>query len=251
MRYVVEGSVRRAAGRVRVAAQLIDATTGSHIWAERYDRELEHVFAVRTKSPKQWLQRLARRGPCRTAPHIAQTARQPQCVGRINVVFGILRRARWPMTSKRWRVSDAPRKSTQALRHPSSVRPWSIQGADCITRYGQWPRQVAGVAGSATGSRHRSERSERWPCWQLHFLALGTYCKYVAGLCRAGVGLQPKLGVGTLDEGILSGEFGSALEGRKEALMSLRLESARPRERNGFKRRHRIAFSLRGLCGDC
>ena len=46
VRYVVEGSVRRATGRVRVTAQLIDATTGSHVWAERYDREVEHVFAV-------------------------------------------------------------------------------------------------------------------------------------------------------------------------------------------------------------
>ena len=44
--YVVEGSVRREAGRVRVTAQLINATTGNHIWAERYDRALESVFAV-------------------------------------------------------------------------------------------------------------------------------------------------------------------------------------------------------------
>jgi adenylate cyclase len=45
-RYVVEGSVRRAGDRVRVTAQLIDATTGHHIWAERYDRKLEDIFAL-------------------------------------------------------------------------------------------------------------------------------------------------------------------------------------------------------------
>lgn len=45
-RYVVEGSIRRAGDRIRVTAQLIDAETGSHIWAERYDRELEDVFSV-------------------------------------------------------------------------------------------------------------------------------------------------------------------------------------------------------------
>ena len=44
--YVVEGSVRRDGGRVRITAQLNDAGTGSHIWAERYDRELANVFAV-------------------------------------------------------------------------------------------------------------------------------------------------------------------------------------------------------------
>jgi TolB-like protein/class 3 adenylate cyclase len=44
--YVVEGSVRRAGERVRVTAQLINAATGSHLWAERYDRPLEDVFAI-------------------------------------------------------------------------------------------------------------------------------------------------------------------------------------------------------------
>ena len=46
VRYVVEGSVRKAGERVRVSAQLIDATTGAHVWAERYDRELQDIFAV-------------------------------------------------------------------------------------------------------------------------------------------------------------------------------------------------------------
>ena len=46
MRYVLEGSVRKAGNRVRVTAQLIDALTGSHLWAERYDRELADIFAV-------------------------------------------------------------------------------------------------------------------------------------------------------------------------------------------------------------
>src|SRR3954454_9384273 len=46
VRYVLEGSIRRAGDRVRITAQLIDAVTGAHRWAERYDRELEDVFAV-------------------------------------------------------------------------------------------------------------------------------------------------------------------------------------------------------------
>jgi adenylate cyclase len=46
VRYVLEGSVRKAANRVRVTAQLIEATTGGHLWAERYDRDLADVFAV-------------------------------------------------------------------------------------------------------------------------------------------------------------------------------------------------------------
>ena len=46
VRYVLEGSVRTAADRVRVTAQLIDARTGLHLWANRYDRDLTDVFAV-------------------------------------------------------------------------------------------------------------------------------------------------------------------------------------------------------------
>ena len=46
VRYVLEGSVRRAGNRVRITAQLIDAATGRHLWADRYDRELADVFAV-------------------------------------------------------------------------------------------------------------------------------------------------------------------------------------------------------------
>jgi TolB-like protein/Tfp pilus assembly protein PilF len=44
--YIVEGSVRKAGQRVRITAQLVDARSGGHIWAERYDRDLEDIFAV-------------------------------------------------------------------------------------------------------------------------------------------------------------------------------------------------------------
>jgi adenylate cyclase len=46
VRYLLEGSVRKAGGRVRITAQLVDATTAGHVWAERYDRDLEDIFAL-------------------------------------------------------------------------------------------------------------------------------------------------------------------------------------------------------------
>jgi adenylate cyclase len=46
VRYVLEGSVRKAANRVRITGQLIEAESGAHLWAERYDRPLEDVFAL-------------------------------------------------------------------------------------------------------------------------------------------------------------------------------------------------------------
>jgi adenylate cyclase len=46
VRYVLEGGVRKAGNRIRITAQLIEAETGNHVWAERYDRDLADIFAV-------------------------------------------------------------------------------------------------------------------------------------------------------------------------------------------------------------
>jgi adenylate cyclase len=53
VRYVLEGSVRRGGNRVRITAQLIDASTGNHIWADRYDGELTDVFALQDEITKK------------------------------------------------------------------------------------------------------------------------------------------------------------------------------------------------------
>ena len=45
-RYILEGSVQRSADRVSITAQFIDGHTGGHLWPERYDRQLEDIFAV-------------------------------------------------------------------------------------------------------------------------------------------------------------------------------------------------------------
>jgi TolB-like protein len=53
VRYVVEGSVRKAGNRVRVTAQLIEAETGAHIWADRYERDLSDIFALQDDITQQ------------------------------------------------------------------------------------------------------------------------------------------------------------------------------------------------------
>ncbi len=53
VRYLLEGSVRKAGNRIRVTAQLIDSTTGGHIWAERYDRDLTDIFAVQDELTRE------------------------------------------------------------------------------------------------------------------------------------------------------------------------------------------------------
>jgi adenylate cyclase len=46
VRYVLEGSLRKSGNRVRVTAQLVEAETGNHVWAEHYDRDLADIFVV-------------------------------------------------------------------------------------------------------------------------------------------------------------------------------------------------------------
>jgi adenylate cyclase len=59
VRYVLEGSIQRAANRVRITAQLVDATTGYHIWAERYDGEVRDIFALQDEVTQQIVRALA------------------------------------------------------------------------------------------------------------------------------------------------------------------------------------------------
>ena len=58
--YVLEGSVRKSGKRIRITAQLLDATTGAHLWADHFDGSLDDVFELQDKG------RLGRRGRNRT-----------------------------------------------------------------------------------------------------------------------------------------------------------------------------------------
>ena len=53
VRYVLEGSVRRAGDKIRITAQLIDALSGNHLWADKYDRNLDDIFAIQDEITKR------------------------------------------------------------------------------------------------------------------------------------------------------------------------------------------------------
>jgi len=59
VRYVLEGGVQRSGSRVRITAQLVDASTGYHIWAERYDREVNDIFALQDEVTQQIVRAMA------------------------------------------------------------------------------------------------------------------------------------------------------------------------------------------------
>ncbi len=59
VRYVIEGSVRKAGSQIRISAQLIDATTGGHLWADRYDGDLKDIFSLQDKVLEKIVEALA------------------------------------------------------------------------------------------------------------------------------------------------------------------------------------------------
>lgn len=124
VRYVLEGSIRRSAGRIRVTAQLIEAGTGAHLWAERYDRVLEDIFAVQEDVTQAIVSALA--------PEIATTEitramrRRPEDVSAYEIAL----RA-WSDVLDAHQTSDlevmqrAVEGAKKALAHdPNSVLAW-------------------------------------------------------------------------------------------------------------------------------
>ena len=76
VRYVVEGSMRRAGNRIRITAQLIDAAAGNHLWAERYDRELADIFDVQDELTRQIVSNVAPR--LQIADHLSAKRQRPE-----------------------------------------------------------------------------------------------------------------------------------------------------------------------------
>jgi adenylate cyclase len=75
VRYVLEGSVRKAGGRVRITAQLIDALTGTHLWADRFDGSLEDVFDLQDQVAVSAVGASSR--PCKPPRSAARPPGQP------------------------------------------------------------------------------------------------------------------------------------------------------------------------------
>jgi adenylate cyclase len=83
VRYLLEGSIRKAANRIRVTGELVDAQSGAHLWAERYDRVLEDVFAVQEELTASIVRQIA--------PHILDAEarrvqrRRPESLGAYEI----------------------------------------------------------------------------------------------------------------------------------------------------------------------
>jgi adenylate cyclase len=88
VRYVLEGSLRKAGSRIRVTAQLVEAETGNHVWAERYDRDLADIFAVQDEITEAVTIAVAPAiADCRTPSRDAQATGEPRRLGGLPAGF--------------------------------------------------------------------------------------------------------------------------------------------------------------------
>jgi len=122
VRYVIEGSVRRAGDTVRVYAQLIDATTGGHVWAERFDGDVADIFGVQGNFVRQIVEAMAVELAPREAQQIAQ--------GRTENVEA------WEAFQKGWGSISASTRKIMPRPFPTSKRQSSsTRNTDSHTRH--------------------------------------------------------------------------------------------------------------------
>ena len=124
VRYVLEGSVRKAGGRVRITAQLIDALTGTHLWADRFDGSLEDIFELQDKVA------ISVAGVIEPTLQAAETRRSADRPTNDLTAYDLYLRASRLFSGSR--KSRCPRPSICSSRRSSAIRVTGLHSA--------WPR---------------------------------------------------------------------------------------------------------------
>jgi adenylate cyclase len=128
VRYVLEGSVRKAGGRVRITAQLIEALTGTHLWADRFDGLLEDVFELQDKVASSVA------GVIEPALQAAETARSAGRPTTDLTAYDLYLRAYAMAMSSQVRDPEALRLVEQAITRDPRYGPALAWGALCCFR---------------------------------------------------------------------------------------------------------------------
>jgi TolB-like protein/class 3 adenylate cyclase len=128
VRYVLEGSVRKAGGRVRITGQLIDAVTGTHLWADRFDGSLEDVFDLQDKVASSVA------GVIEPALQAAETARSANRPTTDLTAYDLYLRAYAMFLSSAARVPEALRLLDQAIARDPWYGPALAWAAICCMR---------------------------------------------------------------------------------------------------------------------
>jgi TolB-like protein len=205
VRYVLEGSVRKAAQRVRITAQLIDASTGGHLWADRFDSGLEDIFDLQDQVAASVVGAM---GPKLEQAEIERARRKPTT--NLNAYDCYLRGLASMHRVTREGMSEALRLFGRAVElDPEFAAPYGL-AAFCfyVRKMNGWTADRAGELAEATNQAWCAAEIGKDDAVALSFggLALG----YVAGelqnataLIDRALGLNPNLAFAWLASGIV------------------------------------------------
>ena len=188
--YVVEGSVRKSGDRVRITAQLNDVSTGSHIWAERYDRDLADVFAVQDEITESIVAAIE---PQLYAAENFRARRKPP--GSLDA-WDLVMRA----LSHYWRVTRQDNVVAQALLEKAITIDPTLRPGARRARHQPYLQRPYGLGGHGDGGTDRrtrgagrgSGRQRRpvGPPWTRLRLSVRTALRRLAGRVRIGVAVK-------------------------------------------------------------
>jgi adenylate cyclase len=128
VRYVLEGSVRKGGSRVRITAQLIDALTGAHLWADRFEGSLEDVFALQDKVASSVA------GVIEPALQAAETARSSRSPTADLTAYDLYLRAYAMVSSSARQIPEALRLMEEAIARDPHYGPALAWAAACCQR---------------------------------------------------------------------------------------------------------------------
>ncbi|RWC50631.1 MAG: adenylate/guanylate cyclase domain-containing protein [Mesorhizobium sp.] len=174
VRHVLEGSVRKSGNRVRITAQLIDATTGGHLWAERFDRDLTDIFAVQDDVTQQIVGALAL--------NLTEDDRQrlaPEHPRNTEAYDYFLRgRELWHRLTKETNVAarDLLQRATELDPNFASAYAFLAlaHGIDYLNRWGTPPPESMAQAEEAATRAVTLDDNDPWAHWALATINLYT-----------------------------------------------------------------------------
>jgi TolB-like protein/class 3 adenylate cyclase/Flp pilus assembly protein TadD len=229
VRYILEGSVRRSGQRVRITAQLIEAETGNHLWAERFDRELADIFAVQdeiTQSVAGAIEPEILLGEGKRAAHKAS----------VNLdAFDLCMRAMWHFSQLTPADND---KAVALVRQAIRVDPQSAQAHMQLARtlnnriWAGWSSDPeADIAETYMSGLRAAELDDRDP-YSHYALCWGSLMRHrhaqALGEAQRALDLNPNFALGFFSLGLVRVHMGLFPEALDALSRSLRLNPKDP-----------------------
>jgi adenylate cyclase len=228
VRYVIEGSVRKAGDRVRITAQLIDATTGGHLWSEQYDRDLSDIFTVQSEIAEEILGAVGKKVMAAESQRLAR--KRPQNLTAAEASWrGVTHLARFTRED----TEKARLLFERAIEvDPGYAPSYAFLGNTYVIRFANgWSRDPALLDRAEELGRRAIEIDSSWPAGHLTLafvnLLRGNLAEAVAGADRA-IERAPSVEWPHALRGLALAQQGRMLEATRSIRRALRINPRAP-----------------------